>query len=72
VSSATNLASLIVQGYSERRFLLQRVQCAGYGNQPKKYGESYFYDKFVSKTQNVGSNLQHIVVLLVSSRSIGE
>lgn len=68
VSSATNMASLIGKVTANDVFYYKEYNKQVTETSLKKYGESYFYDKFVSKSQNVGGNLQHLVVL-VSSRT---
>lgn len=68
VSSATNLASLITKGTSNDVFYYKEYNKQVTETNLKKYGESYFYDKFVNKSQNVGPTLKHLVIL-VSSRS---
>ncbi|WP_138480204.1 S41 family peptidase [Dyadobacter bucti] len=68
VSSATNLASLIVKGSANDIFYYKEYNPGVTEASKKKYGESFFYDKFVTKSQNIGPNLKNLV-LLVSSRS---
>lgn len=68
VSSATNLASLIGKVTANDIFYYKEYNKQVTETNLKKYGEAYFYDKFTSKTQNVGSNLKQFVVL-VSSRT---
>lgn len=68
VSSATNLASLIVKGTANDIFYYKEYNTEVTETNLKKYGETYFYDKFASKSQNIGSQLND-VVFLVSSRS---
>lgn len=68
VSSATNLASLIGKATSNDVFYYKEYNKQVTETSLKKYGESYFYDKFVTKSQNVGGQLQKLV-FLVSSRT---
>ncbi|MCF0071469.1 S41 family peptidase [Dyadobacter sp. CY261] len=68
VSSATNLASLIGKVTSNDIFYYKEYNKQVTETNLKKYGESYFYDKFVAKSENIGGNLKNLVVL-VSSRS---
>lgn len=68
VSSATNLASLIAKATSNDVFYYKEYNTEVTETNMKKYGEAYFYDKFASKSQNIGSQLND-VVFLVSSRS---
>ncbi|WP_439556904.1 S41 family peptidase [Dyadobacter sp.] len=68
VSSATNLASLIVKGTSNDIFYYKEYNDEVTETNRKKFGDSYFYDKFITKTQNIGGNLNNLV-FLVSSRS---
>ncbi|MBE9466325.1 S41 family peptidase [Dyadobacter subterraneus] len=69
VSSATNLASLIGKNISDSKVFYYK----GYNATitpvlQKEYGDDYFNDKFASKSQNIGSNLTNLIVL-VSSRT---
>ncbi|CAG5073138.1 hypothetical protein DYBT9623_04643 [Dyadobacter sp. CECT 9623] len=68
VSSATNLASLIVKGTSSDIFYYKEYNDEVTETNRKKYGDSYFYDNFITKPQNLGANLNNLV-FLVSSRS---
>jgi carboxyl-terminal processing protease len=68
VSSATNLASLIAKATANDIFYYKEYNDEVTETNRKKYGDAFFYDKFVSKTQNIGPNLNH-VFFLVSSRS---
>ncbi|MCF0064383.1 S41 family peptidase [Dyadobacter chenwenxiniae] len=68
VSSATNLGSLIAKATANDVFYYKEYNTEVTETNMKKYGESYFYDKFASKSQNIGSQLDN-VVFLVSSRS---
>ncbi len=69
VSSATNLASLIGKNISDSKVFYYK----GYNSTitpvlQKQYGDDYFNDKFSSKSQNIGSNLNNLIIL-VSSRT---
>ncbi|TLU98144.1 S41 family peptidase [Dyadobacter luticola] len=68
VSSATNFSSLITKGTANDVFYYKEYNAQVTETSKKKYGESYFYDKFLSKSQNIGSNLSQ-VYFLVSSRT---
>ena len=68
VSSATNLASLIAKATANDIFYYKEYNTEVTETNMKKFGETYFYDKFASKSQNIGNQLNH-VVFLVSSRS---
>lgn len=68
VSSATNLASLIGKVNANDIFYYKEYNKQVTETSLKKYGESYFYDKFIAKSQNIGGNLQQLVVL-VSGRT---
>lgn len=68
VSSATNMASLIAKATSNDVFYYKEYNPQITALSLKKYGETFFYDKFLSKSQNIGSNLNDLVVL-TSSRS---
>ncbi|QRR03201.1 S41 family peptidase [Dyadobacter sandarakinus] len=68
VSSAINLASLITKGTTNDVFYYKEYNPQVTETNRKKYGDSYFYDKFVSKSQNISSSLQKLIVL-TSSRT---
>ncbi|MEO6285597.1 MAG: S41 family peptidase [Dyadobacter sp.] len=68
VSSATNFASLIAKATANDVFYYKEYNAQVTETSRKKYGDSYFYDKFVTKSQNIGADLKHLV-FLVSSRS---
>lgn len=68
VSSATNLASLIAKATSNDVFYYKEYNPQITEINRKKYGEAFFYDKFLSKSQNIGPALNDLV-LLTSSRS---
>ncbi|NIJ51209.1 S41 family peptidase [Dyadobacter arcticus] len=68
VSSATNLASLIAKATANDIFYYKEYNDEVTETNRKKFGETYFYDKFISKSQNIGANLNQLF-FLVSSRS---
>ncbi|GGN10146.1 hypothetical protein GCM10010967_52480 [Dyadobacter beijingensis] len=68
VSSATNLSSLIGKVTANDIFYYKEYNKQVTETSLKKYGESYFYDKFKAKSENIGANLKNLVVL-VSSRT---
>ncbi|MCE7073325.1 S41 family peptidase [Dyadobacter sp. CY327] len=68
VSSATNFASLIAKATASDIFYYKEYNTEVTETNMKKFGETYFYDKFASKSQNIGNQLND-VVFLVSSRS---
>ncbi|WAC10578.1 S41 family peptidase [Dyadobacter pollutisoli] len=68
VSSATSFASLIAKATANDVFYYKEYNSQVTETSRKKYGDSYFYDKFVTKSQNIGANLKHLVIL-TSSRS---
>ena len=64
VSSATNLASLIGKGITSNDiFYYKEYNSTLTPVLEKKYGKEYFYEKFASKSQSIGSNLQHLIIL---------
>ncbi|WP_207508913.1 S41 family peptidase [Telluribacter humicola] len=63
-SSSTNLASLIGRGVDNSKLYFREEWNEGLTTYLKKeYGDSYFQEKFVNKTQNIGGNLQRVFVL---------
>lgn len=68
VSSAINLASLMTKATANDIFYYKEYNKQVTETNLKKYGEAYFYDKFVAKSQNIGAGLKQLVVL-VSSRT---
>jgi C-terminal processing protease CtpA/Prc len=68
VSSATNFASLIAKATANDVFYYKEYNAQVTETSRKQYGDSYFYDKFVTKSQNIGADLKHLVIL-TSSRS---
>ena len=67
VSSATNLASLIGKVTGNDIFFYKEYNKTVTPGLKKQYGDSYFYDKFTTKTQNIGPMLNHLVVLTSGS-----
>ncbi|MCE6988731.1 S41 family peptidase [Dyadobacter sp. CY323] len=67
VSSATNLASLIVRATSNDIFYYKEYNDEVTETSRKKFGDSYFYDKFAAKAQNIGSSLNHVYILVSSN-----
>lgn len=63
VSSSTLLASLIGKVTSNDIFFYKAYNTTVTPVLEKKYGASYFYDKFQAKTQNIGSSLNHLIIL---------
>ncbi|WP_221394584.1 S41 family peptidase [Dyadobacter sp. NIV53] len=63
VSSSTNLASLIGKVTSNDIFYYKEYNSTVTPVLKKQFGEAYFYDKFKAKTQNIGSSLNHFIVL---------
>ncbi len=63
VSSATQLASLIGKVTTNDIFYYKEYNSNVTPDLTKKYGESFFYDKFKSKAQNIGSQLDNLIVL---------
>jgi carboxyl-terminal processing protease len=69
VSSATNLASLIGKGITTNDiFYSKEYNKTITPVLEKQYGKDYFYEKFVSKSQGIGANLNNLVIL-TSSRT---
>ena len=66
ITSATNLASLLVPGYTPTKVFINfqyntQVQ-ADILNEPT-LGDSYLHQKFISKTSNIGGNITRFFVL---------
>jgi len=66
ISSAINLASLLVPGYNSSKIFVNYQ----YNNQVQSdiindpnYGDNYLHQKFIAKTSNIGDNLSRIFVL---------
>jgi carboxyl-terminal processing protease len=69
VSSATNLASLIGKGITANDiFYSKEYNKTVTPVLEKQYGKDYFYEKFTSKSQSIGANLNNLVIL-TSSRT---
>jgi carboxyl-terminal processing protease len=69
VSSATNLASLIGKNISsDKIFYFKGYNATMTPVLEKEYGKDYFEDKFSSKSQNIGSRLDKLI-MLTSSRT---
>lgn len=69
VSSAKTLASLIGKNISTSKvFYYKEYNSTITPTLEKQYGKDYFYDYFDSKTQNIGSNLNNLIIL-TSSRT---
>ena len=68
VSSATNLASLIGKGVSGNVvFYKKQYNQVITPDLEKKYGKDFFAEKFKTKTQNVGNQLQNLIILVSSN-----
>jgi carboxyl-terminal processing protease len=63
VSSATTLASLIGKVTSNDVFYYKEYNAKVTVDLEKKYGKEYFFEKFATKTQNVGSQLSSLIIL---------
>lgn len=63
VSSATTLGSLLGKVTSNDIFYYKEYNDTATVSLKKKYGESYFYDKFDAKSQNIGSQLKNLIIL---------
>ena len=68
VSSATSVASLFVKATTNDVFFYKEYNPTATATLKKQYGDGYFSDKFVAKTQNIGSTLKNLVIL-TSSRT---
>lgn len=66
VSSASLLASLLGKVTNKDIFYYKEYNSMVTPDLTKKYGESFFYDKFKSKSQNIGSQLLNLIVLTSS------
>ncbi len=66
ISSASLLASLLGKVTSNDIFYYKEYNDKVTPNLTKKYGESYFYEKFKSKSQNIGGQLQNLIILTSS------
>jgi carboxyl-terminal processing protease len=68
VSSATQLASLIGKGVTANDvFFYKEYNKTITPELEKQYGKEFFYDKFKSKSQNLGSNLNRVFFLTSTS-----
>lgn len=63
VSSATSLASLIGKVTANDVFYHKEYNKTVTPALEKQYGASFFYEKFQTKSQNIGANLTNLVVL---------
>lgn len=63
VSSATALASLLGKVTSNDVFYYKEYNKTATTDLKERYGETYFYEKFASKSQNIGSQLKNLIVL---------
>lgn len=67
VSSATVLGSLIGKGTPNDVFYYKEYNKTVTPILEKKYGASFFYEKFLSKSQNIGANLNSVYILTSGS-----
>jgi carboxyl-terminal processing protease len=68
VSSARNLASLIARGVTANDiFSIKEYNKIITPQLEKEYGKDFFADKFMTKSQNVGSNLNRVFILTSAS-----
>ena len=68
VSSATQIASLIGKGTSDKDvFYYKEYNKTVTPDLEKQYGKDYFHDNFLAKTQNVGTNLNRVFFLTSTS-----
>lgn len=68
VSSATQIASLIGKGTSDKDvFYYKEYNKTVTPDLEKQYGKEYFHDNFLAKTQNVGANLSRVFFLTSTS-----
>ncbi len=63
VSSATTLASLIGKVTANDVFYYKEYNAKVTVELEKRYGKEYFFEKFVTKTQNVGAQLSNLIIL---------
>lgn len=64
VSSANNLGSLIGKGLTSNSvFYIKEYNATITPDLEKKYGKDYFSEKFKVKSQNIGNQLQNLVIL---------
>ncbi len=68
VSSATQIASMIAKGVSNNDvFFFKEYNKTVTPELEKQYGKSFFQDNFVSKSQNIGGNLNRVFFLTSTS-----
>lgn len=68
VSSATQIASLIGKGTSDKDvFYYKEYNKTVTPDLEKQYGKNYFHDNFLTKSQNVGTNLNRVFFLTSTS-----
>ena len=68
VSSATQIASLIGKGTSDKDvFYYKEYNKTVTPDLEKQYGKDYFHDNFLNKTQNLGGNLNRVFFLTSTS-----
>jgi carboxyl-terminal processing protease len=68
VSSATQIASLIGKGTSDKDvFYYKEYNKTVTPNLEKQYGKDYFHDNFLTKSQNIGANLNRVFFLTSTS-----
>ncbi len=69
VSASINLASLIAKNINKDKVFAQRQYNSSITPLlEKQYGKSFFFENFIEKAENIGSNLSRIYIL-TSSRS---
>ncbi len=67
VSSATNLASLIGKISANDIFYYKEYNQTVTPTLKKQYGDSFFFEKFQTKSQNIGANLNNLIILTSKS-----
>lgn len=68
VSSANNLASLLGEGITSNSiFYIKEYNATITPDLEKKYGKDYFSEKFKVKNQNIGNQLQNLIILTSTS-----
>ncbi|TDB63796.1 S41 family peptidase [Arundinibacter roseus] len=68
VSSATQLASMIAKGVSSTDvFYYKEYNKIVTPSLEKQYGKSFFFESFLTKSQNVGGNLNRVIFLTSTS-----
>lgn len=63
VSSATNLASLIGKVTNNDIFYYKEYNATVTPALEKQYGASFFYEKFQTKSQNIGQSLNNLIII---------